>query len=248
MRRFFFEHTATYGGGDVITLPASESRHISRVLRLSVGDAVELLDGQGAVYSAVLTEVGTSVVAKVISLSHPGEDSLQLIVGQGLLKGKKMDTVVQKCTELGVNRFIPFASSRCQGKLDDLREGKKHDRFHRIVEAACKQCMRPDLMALDRAADYAAVVEEFSSLPVESSLKLLFWEEEQTRTLHDIEVKDNLERVVILLGPEGGLTGEEAVLAEQAGFISVSLGSRILRAETATLAAVSVVQYMTGNM
>lgn len=248
MRRFFFEHTATADKGDVITLSASESRHISRVLRLSVGDMVELLDGQGAVYTALLMEIGPPVAAKVVSLSRPGEDSLQLIVGQGLLKGKKMDTVVQKCTELGVNRFIPFASSRCQGKLDDLREGKKHDRFHRIVEAACKQCMRPDLMGLDRSVDYGAVVEEFSSLSAESSLKLLFWEEEHNRTLHDIEVKEDLERVVILLGPEGGLTGEEALRAEEAGFLSVSLGTRILRAETATLAAVSVVQYMTGNM
>lgn len=248
MRRFFFEHTAAAGEGDVIPLPASESRHISKVLRLSVGDMVELLDGRGGVYSAVLTKVGPSVLAKVVSLSRPGEDALQLIVGQGLLKGKKMDTVVQKCTELGVNRFIPFASSRCQGKLDDLREGKKHDRFQRIVEAACKQCMRADLMDLDRPVEYGALVEEFGNLSAESSLKLLFWEEEQNRTLHDIEVKENLERVVILLGPEGGLTEDEAFGAEQAGFLPVSLGSRILRAETATLAAVSVVQYMTGNM
>lgn len=248
MRRFFFERTSTAGEGDVIALPSSESRHISKVLRLSVGDEVELLDGQGTVYSAVLTEIGLSVSAKIVSLSRPGENSIQLIVGQGLLKGKKMDTVVQKCTELGVDRFIPFASSRCQGKLGDQREEKKHDRFNRIVEAACKQCMRPDLMGVDRPADYGAMVEEFSSQSVESSLKLLFWEEESNRTLHDIEVKENLESVVILLGPEGGLTSEEVRQAEEAGFLCVSLGSRILRAETATLAAVSVVQYLTGNM
>lgn len=245
MRRFFVEHTGIVG--ETVQLPDSESRHISRVLRLEPGEAVELLDGTGLIYSAELVEVGRQVRARITAVRSEHETmAVKLFVGQGQLKGQKMDTVVQKCTELGVNRLMPFWSSRCQGKLQEGQNGKKQERYRRIMESACKQCFRPDLMVVDSPRMFTDLLHAFPA--DEGRLRLLFWEEEHYFSMHMLAVPENLREAVILLGPEGGLTIEEAEMAKAEGWLTVSLGRRILRAETATLAAVSLMQFMTGNI
>lgn len=248
MRRFFIDKDSAVNEGDIVILPESESRHISKVLRLKSGDRVELLDGKGAILGAELVELGRSVTARILSRTELARDGIELVVGQGMLKGKKMDTVVQKCTELGVSRFIPFSSSRCQGKLRDHEDEKKIGRFTRIVEASCKQCLRPDPMVVEQPSGFAEMIRGWKGEQDETVLKILFWEEEKSRTLHDIRFEQEVKKVTLLLGPEGGLTREEVREAENLGFCTVSLGSRILRAETATLTAVSVIQFMAGNI
>jgi len=245
MRRFFID----CGGavGEILQLPESESRHISRALRLAPGTMVELLDGSGLVYSAELVEVGRQVLARISGVrSEQEKEAVALYIGQGQLKGQKMDTVVQKCTELGVSRLMPFWSSRCQGKLQELQGAKKLDRYQRIVESACKQCFRSDLMVVDPPRNFTELLRAFSA--EEGQLRLLFWEEEREFSLHDLIVPDTVREVVILLGPEGGLSVEEAESAKANGWISVSLGRRILRAETATIAAASLVQFLVRNI
>lgn len=148
MRRFFIDYGCAVG--ETIVMTESESRHIGRVLRLAPGTMVELLDGSGLVYSAELVEVGRQVLARVDAVrSEQEHKAVSVAIGQGQLKGQKMDVVVQKCTELGIDRFMPFWSSRCQGKLQELQGAKKLERYQRIVESACKQCYRPDLMRVD---------------------------------------------------------------------------------------------------
>lgn len=245
MRRFFFENDTIRD--DIVELPESESRHISRVLRLSAGEGVELLDGRGRVYTAILIDTGKRVRARIIGVqAEQDTESISLIVGQGQLKGQKMDTVIQKCTELGVTRIAPFWSSRCQGKLNDLQGVKKLERYQRIVEAACKQCYRPDLMAVDPPC---ALTDLLAAFPEgEGRLRLLFWEEERAASLHTVTIPETTREAVILLGPEGGLAAAEVAMARSQGWRTVSLGSRILRAETATLTAASIIQFLLHNI
>lgn len=232
----------------MVLLPAEESYHISRVLRLQPGTEIELMDGHGGVYTAVIVEAGRKVIARMICLKEEGSDGLvQFWVGQGLLKGKKMDGIVQQCTELGVNRLIPFFSSRCQGSLRELRERQKAERWDRIVISACKQCKRRDLMVIEEMVEFSTMLSQFENAP--GLLRLLFWEEEKDFRLRPEMVGEGkFDKILILLGPEGGFSRDEVSLAREGGWQTVSLGRRILRAETATLAAVSLVQYLAGNM
>ncbi len=244
MRRFFFDPTER--DGDRVFLSAEESHHITKVLRLKSGDIIEVLDGLGAIFKAVIIEVGRRVEAQIeeIMAREVGVGT-PIQVWQAILKGDKMDWVVQKCTELGVNRIIPFQSSRCQGRLDELQSRKKHQRWQRIGLEACKQCRRLHGIDIAVPTDYAELLGKNSA---DKPLRLLFWEEEKTTRLKDISGIDQAGSLDLMLGPEGGFTGEEVELARLAGWRTVSLGERILRAETATLSAVSIVQFLAGKL
>ncbi len=242
MRRFFFDPLSRKE--DTLFLAEEESRHVTKVLRLSAGSEIELLDGQGTLYRAIIVAGGRQVEARIVGVVSTEDGAGKTLwVGQGILKGEKMDTVVQKCTELGVNRFSPFQSSRCQGKADPGQNRKRHERWQRIGLAACKQCLRPQLMQIDAPESLADLLR---NTPAE--LRLLFWEEEKALHLQDIPALPEAQSVALLLGPEGGFSQEEVELARQSGWLTVSLGRRILRAETATLTAVSIVQFLIGNL
>jgi 16S rRNA (uracil1498-N3)-methyltransferase len=245
MNRFLFDPVKV--DGDKVLLSKEESRHISRSLRLLPGAEIELFDGGGTVFNAEIVEIGRRVKVR---LGHcvsreviPGKPVWVL---QGLLKGKKMDTVVQKCTELGAARFNPFISSRCQVKSDKTQNNRRQERWQRITIAACKQCLRTQPLIVDQAVPFAELFD--SCEPGPNSLRLLFWEEEKAVRLHDLPSFDQFDSVCLLLGPEGGLTLEEVELARERGWQTVSLGDHILRAETATLSALSIVQYLAGNI
>jgi len=246
MRRFFFEPADR--NGDEVRLPETESRHISKSLRLHVGSQVHLFDGTGMRYLAEITNIGRQVVARILAADdEQQEEGALLHVGQALLKNAKMDFVVEKCTELGVATFTPFISSRCQGKIDDEeRGGKRQQRWQRIVESACKQCSRPRPMELKNATSLAGLCSSANHEP--HTLRLLFWEEEKEMSLHDLPPFADYNQIHLLLGPEGGFSKEEVELAGRAGYQSISLGPRILRAETATVAAISIVRYLAGDM
>ena len=246
MRRFVFDPEMQ--DDDKVLLSTAESYHITRVLRLQPGTGIEVLDGRGGVYAAEIVEVGPSVVIRLLGRREEGDSGrVRLWVGQGLLKGGKMDGTVQQCTELGVTRLTPFVSSRCQGSINEQRGRHKAERWERIVVAACKQCRRSTLMRVDEPIDFMAMITEVDDGP--GTLRLIFWEEEQDFRLHrDLLRPETIDTVCILLGPEGGLAPAEIAAARESGWQTVSLGRRILRAETATLTAVSLVQYLAGNL
>lgn len=245
MNRFLFD--PSIGDGDTVLLSEEESRHISKALRLQPGAPIELFDGRGTVFNAVILEVGGRV--KVRLGSRIREDMIPekpVWVLQGQLKGKKMDTVVQKCTELGATRLKPFISSRCQVKTDNIQDNKRQQRWQRITIAACKQCLRSRPLILDQPRPFSELFNLCEPGP--NALRLLFWEEEKAVRLHDLPSFDQFDSVCLLLGPEGGLTVEEVEMARAEGWRTVSLGDHILRAETATLAALSIVQHLAGNI
>jgi len=246
MRRFFFEPADR--NGEEVRLPETESRHISKSLRLHVGSQVQLFDGTGMRYLAEITNIGRQVIARILTADdEQQEEGTLLHVEQALLKNAKMDFVVEKCTELGVATFTPFISSRCQGKIDDEeRGGKRQQRWQRIVESACKQCSRPRPMELKSALSQADLCSSAGQKP--HTLRLLFWEEEKKTSLHELPPFTDYQQIHLLLGPEGGFSKEEVELAGRAGYQSISLGPRILKAETATVAAIAIVRYLAGDM
>lgn len=246
MRRFFFEPSAR--NGDEILLPETESRHIVKALRLHVGSQVQLFDGTGMRYLAEITNIGRQVIARILEADEDQQEGKVLLhVGQAMLKNTKMDFLVEKCTELGVTSFSPFVSSRCQGKVDDEQRGdKRQQRWQRIVESACKQCSRPRPMELQDTLSLAGLCSSTSDEP--HTLRILFWEEEKERSLHDLPPFTDYQQIHLLLGPEGGFSKEEVELASRAGYQSVTLGPQILRAETATVAAIAIVRYLAGDM
>jgi len=245
MRRFFF--TADERIEDRVTLCQKESRHIQKVLRLHPGEKIELFDGSDTLYSAKIVELGKSVQARIISSKRIDlQKKSELWLGQGVVKTKQMELLLQKCTELGVNDFTPFISSRCQGNLIEQSRQKDH-RWRRIIGEACKQCFRLQPMNLYRVQGFDEVTATKSN--DYGVLKLLFWEREREVNLVDFSADiKSYSTVKLLFGPEGGFTDSEIESARLAGWQTVGLGPRILRAETAAMAAVAIVQHLLGNM
>ena len=248
MRRFFVAPENISGSTAVLTGP--EARHISTVLRLSTGTTIILFDGSGSYFEAVLTKISPSrVETKIVSITpyiesaedfHPA-----LHLGVGLLKGKKMDLGIQKITELGVAGLSPFRSRYCVAQ----DHGKDRiSRWQKIALEACKQCNRPKPPEINPAKK----LNELLSGPGEDShgLKLIFWEnKEGQKALREIFAPLNkLNSVMVLIGPEGGFSTDEVALAADSGYEPVTMGSRVLRSETAVITAVSILQHELGNL
>ena len=157
-----------------------------------------------------------------------------------------MDDLVRKLCELGVARWIPFFSQRSIARPDASRLAGRSRRWHRIAAEALKQCRRIDLPAIAAACSFNEVLDYSKAC----DLKIVFWENESAPLRRDIESKEKPSngKILLMLGPEGGFTRGEIELAQRSGFIVAGLGPRILRAETATLAAVTLVQYLFGDM
>lgn len=240
MRRFFIDPANITNGRGTIT--DQEARHISMALRLKPGTSLSLFDGSGMVYQAEITAVNKSTVETRILTSQRHQAAPPFLsVAQALVKGSKMDLIIQKATELGVTALLPTISQHCDLKS---ASASQINRWQRIAHEACKQCDRPTPMHCRTAVPLSQLLnqtEEFSS-------KIIFWENEATRTLNDIPELRSAERVLLLIGPEGGFSAQEADSAISHGFFPVSLGPRILRAETAAIAAMAIVQFLLGNL
>jgi 16S rRNA (uracil1498-N3)-methyltransferase len=157
-----------------------------------------------------------------------------------------MDELVQRCTELGVQRFVPFHSDRSQGRADKKRRQRREERWLATVKSACKQSGRLTLMEIGSECSFEALLAlEQTRI---GGLKLLFWEAEQEVRLSDLGIGESTGPVWLMFGPEGGFTEEEVVMARRQGWRTVSLGGQVLRAETATLAAVSIMQNLLGTI
>ncbi len=247
MRRFFVDPENIVGATAVLT--GTEARHISTVLRLATGTVITLFDGSGSYFEAQLTKISpTRVETKIISITPyidaPGDFPPALHLGIGLLKGKKMDFIIQKITELGIESLRPFRSQFCASH--DPAAGRL-SRWQKIALEACKQCNRPKPPDLHEVAEFKDLLGVAGQ--DQHELKLIFWEEEGQKTLQDsLGTLHEIQSGLILIGPEGGFSANEVAAAVAAGYEPVTLGSRILRAETAAIAAVSILQYQLGNL
>ncbi len=243
MRRFLFSGTVTESARAV--LRGAEARHLRHVLRLQPGEEIVLVTGAGRQFTAVIEAFeGEEVRLRVTgSKDAPGESGLRITLAQGFLKEKKMDKLVRSLTELGVSRFVPVICSRSLARPSGNRMKARTERWQRISRQSIKQCRRL------RSLEIMPLMEFGEALGCAESdrLKLFFWEEQNLSPLPP-PLETAPSSVFMLLGPEGGFTAREAQMAREAGFTVAGLGPRILRAETATLAAVVLAQYLWGDM
>lgn len=231
-------------------MPEQESHHIKTVLRLGCGEEIVLFDGKGNAARACIVSTDHRVGVTITELykeESKDKRSQQLQVFQGMLQSNKMDLVIQKCTELGVSGVFPVKTERSRRGGSPEQWRKKQKRWERIVESSCKQCGRNRLMAVNPVTDLNSLLAQSCDDTIQE-LKLVFWEEEQSSLFRDLTLPTKVDRVTILLGPEGGLSHSEIKAAEANGFRILSLGKRILRAETATISTVAVLQYLLGNL
>ncbi|MBI5400464.1 16S rRNA (uracil(1498)-N(3))-methyltransferase [Candidatus Saganbacteria bacterium] len=233
MPRFFVPRAA------LSNITGSDVHHIKNVLRLKPGDPIELCDSSGKVYDARILEINDDRINYRIISEKPtaAESPIKVTLAQCLPKGKKMDLIIQKATELGVAKIIPVLSERA------ISIGEKPARWQKIARAAAEQSNRaiiPEVRAAISFKDLLPLAENFD-------LALIPWELEKERTLKNILNKKKPAQILILIGPEGGFSQTEVKLAQAASFISITLGPRILRAETAGLAALAMINYQFGQ-
>lgn len=236
----FFVPTRLSAGTEV-ELPDRAARHCA-VLRLRRGDSITLFNGEGGEYAAELTRISRDVAhARVISgRSIERESPLAITLAQCVSSGDRMDVTLQKSTELGVARIVPIASARSVVRLSSERADRRVAHWRNVVIAACEQCGR------NRIPEVAGIVELeafLSSASGGEGLRLLL-APDASRSLKQLK---RATVVTLLIGPEGGLAPEEQRYAESSGFVPISFGRRVLRTETAPLAAIAAMQAMWGD-
>lgn len=230
--------------GQELALPAEAARHALRVLRLGAGDRVVLFNGDGTQYPARLTAVAVGTArACVESAETPVRESpLHITLVQAVARGEKMDWIIQKATELGVARILPVITERSEVKLDAARGDKRLEHWRAVAIAACEQCGRNVLPELEAPAPLAACLAAHATDA--SSARWMLHPGEATR-LRDIVI--NTAELVLAVGPEGGLGDGDLAALQQDGYRALALGPRILRTETAGLAALAALQAIAGD-
>jgi len=248
MRRFFVPSDAIADG--VVRIAGRDARHIVRALRMGPGDRLSVVDGSGREYIARIARTAeTSVVAAIEEErgSGPGEPRVPLVLAQGIPKLDKMDFIVQKCTEIGVSRFLPVLAERSVARTNSDSADRRVLRWQRIAEEAAKQAGRGAVPPVEGVRGFESALGELASRGV---LLIMPWELERERSLRQALADMDLEKtpgMALIIGPEGGFSHYEVELAKRYGALTVTLGRRILRTETAGLAAATVIMYETGE-
>jgi 16S rRNA (uracil1498-N3)-methyltransferase len=230
--------------GRVIELPPQAGEHIARVLRLEPGHPLRLFNGDGREYAAELVSIAKrSVTAHVLALADAPdrESALRITLAQGIARGDKMDFILQKATELGVARIVPLITERTEVKLDAERATRRFAHWSAVIVSACEQCGRNRLPSLGepvKLIDWAARLDESAGL----RLTLDPHGELRIADLHAVT------RATLAIGPEGGLSDDDRSALAQSGFRGLRLGPRILRTETAGLAALAALQAIHGDL
>lgn len=244
MRRFFIENSLFTDS--MATISGTEARHIKTVLRMQPGDSVELVDGSGYAYIAEIEEItDTSVQVRVHEKYATGSESnIRVTMAIGFLKEKKMDLLVRHLTELGIALFLPIITARSIARPPEKRLVSRIDRWQSIAKEAVKQSQRGRIPEIA----WPATFDEALELSRKADKKFIFWENaEAALPAPDTPVPDTAEAFV-MIGPEGGFTEKEALAAADQGFTPLTLGPRILRAETAAISACTLIQYLYGDI
>ncbi|KTD45823.1 16S rRNA methyltransferase [Legionella rubrilucens] len=232
-----------YLAGQELTLTEEAGQHIGVVLRMQPGEVLTLFSGDNREFKAEITAVHKKrVTVRLKDAEQVNRESpLRLHLAQGISKGDRMEWVVQKAVELGVASISPVFTARCAVKLDASRLDKKQAQWQAIAVAACEQCGRNQVPLVHSPVSFHDVLLKRNGFPA----FIL-----QPGALHHYRSYSNLhvEEAMLLIGPEGGLSPSESDEAQQAGFLPLSLGPRILRTETAAITAISVLQAVWGDL
>ncbi len=250
MPRFFKEDITDNNIGDKIRISGEDARHISLSLRMKTGEKLMLSDFHGTDFNCeIISFADNEVELRIIDKQKcESEPNIKVRIFQSIPKGDKLDTVIQKCTELGAFDFTPVLSSRCISRPDEKTAKKKCERWQKIAAEAAKQSGRGIIPQVNEVISFNTAIEQMS----ECSLALLCYECEDSYSIKRC-ICENTEKlsddatVAIFIGPEGGIAPEEAKKAIKSGIISVGLGKRILRTETAPLFALSALMLLSDN-
>lgn len=250
MNRFFVNPSQVDTVKEEITIIGDDVKHISKVLRLSIGAEIEICDGEAWEYICSIKGVSKEEVIVSIDQKEPlkTESSLRVILYQGLPKGTKMDLILQKTTEMGIAEIIPVITERTVVQLKDVKDKeKKTERWFKITEEAAKQSKRGIIPKVHMPLLYKDAIIQSS----ENDVNIMAYEKESIKGLKNLLTKGinkDSKRIGIWIGPEGGFTEEEIRLALGNNVNTVSLGPRILRTETAGFALLSMVMYELGDL
>lgn len=226
-----------------LQLDEKASHHLARVLRAKENETIILFNGDGYEYEAKITQIHKKFVEVSIfsAIEKNTESPIELCLAQGIARGEKMDFIVQKAVELGVKKIVPLVTERCNVRLDQEREEKRRLHWQAVIISACEQSGRtvlPQLLPPQTLADWLA------SEKVDYGLVL---SPHHKGELAEIAFSPRA-KIALLIGPEGGLSEQEVQVAINKGFLPLNLGPRILRTETATIAALAILQANYGDI
>ena len=246
MRRFFIEEINPEEG--LCVIPEKEARHMVKVLRMRPGDPFVLMDGKGERFEAVIENISRhEVSAKIIkALPGPTSSPLSINICQAVLKPRMMDYMVEKTSELGVAAIMPFFSERTVIRLDDNKASNKTRHWKEIARSASKQSGRLVPAEISVPVQFDKLV---GLVGKRDGLKVVLWEGEKRTDLKELlGYEKRSQDFTGIIGPEGGFTENEIAQLRDACIIPVSMGSRILRAETAAIALATIIQYELGDL
>lgn len=241
MDRFFVDKKNIDLENKVCKIIGDDVKHISKVLRCKIGDELEICDKEnteyiGKIFSIDKNEVLLDIIKEV---DIKRESNLKVRLYQGLPKSTKMEIILQKLTEIGVDEIVLVQTKRSVAKIEDKKEDKKLERWERIIYEASKQSKRGKIPKLRGVLSFKEALEDIKN----NNLNIACYENEKTNSIKNSIKGVNIDSIGIFIGPEGGFDEEEIKLMEKNDVKSVSLGNRILRTETASVVASSIVLY-----
>ena len=228
--------------GSQCQLDDNAANHVGRVLRMQAGQALLLFNGDGQDYRATITEAGKKHVQVAVTEAgkNETESTLRVVLAQTLSKGDRMDYAVQKAVEMGVSEIVPLTTERCDVKLKGDREDKRLRHWQQVAISAAEQCGRARVPEIQPVM----TVQQWLEHARACDLRLVL----HHRTERSLNTLEKPSSIALMIGPEGGLTAEEIALAESHGFLPVALGPRVLRTETAPVAAIALCQWLWGDI
>ncbi len=241
MRRFFIETPLLAE----VVIQGQDARHITRVLRLQVGDKLILVAPDGSTGIGEITNLGDEVTLQLIeTIIEEKEAPVNVYLAQGLPKSDKMDYIVQKAVELGVRGVYPMAAEHCVVQYDQAKQKTRRERWQKIAVEAAKQCGRAVVPVVEPVASLASILASVDP----ETIVLMLYEGQAAQGLKQALAERPGKSYLLLIGPEGGFSAKEVALCENHGVMVVTMGPRILRTETAALAGVAVVMYEYGDL
>ncbi len=245
MRQVFYSSTLT----EEIVITGGDAHHLAHVMRTQIGDVITVVDAGGQAAEMVVTALTRDAVHFRMQRVLPAETAgREVILVQTLLKGEKMDFIVQKAAELGAVCMRPIVTEHVVVRYDAKKAAAKAARWQKIADEAAKQCGRRSLMTVAPIVSLAELLQDPAYIGAADTVTVFCYEQEERQSMRTVLRGTEARRVTLIVGAEGGFSPAEAAALTAAGGQSVSLGHRILRAETASLTALAVTQYELGNL
>ena len=244
MRRFYI--TPDKIASDRATIHGADARHVRNVLRSKPGDALILFDGRGMNYYSQITRITSDEIFLTIQdqFRSASESPVHVTVGQALVRAGKMDRIVRQFTELGGDRFVPVWTDRSTVKPEAERFRKRRARWQKIALESLKQCGRSYIPEIEPVQSFEEVVTKHDTYDLCIIFDTVIEDREQT----DFPPREEINRILVLIGPEGGFTTDEVEMTRKRGFIVSPMGPRVLKSDTAMVAALTLIQHRFGDL